>query len=847
MKAIRLFRLLNLRYMRKRRLQLLLWFVGIALGVGAVVGVDLANQSALASFRRSVEVVSGKATLQVVADGGGFLDEGVLEKLRHVAGVEHAAPLIEQVVPIEEADGQIVDLLGLDPELDKPFRTFEARRVAASRPTGELTTGAVALRLGEEFAEKYKISPGQIIHGLTGEVRSEFVVEDTFEPETLKAFGSNLASINLRDAQSLFGMEGLVSRIDLIASGEAEQAVRAILPAGASVVRPEMRSEHVESMMASYHMNMRMLSALALFVGWFLIYNTLTFSVIQRRVQIGVCRCLGMTRLQLVTLFMCEALLVSAAGSAVGLGGGLLLARQTLKFVAAGMSSLLLPVSASHVVITPSLMIKAFSLGIATSLLAALLPAIEAVRVRPVEAVSRAQVNTRVRRASPYLAWAGVACLLLALLPLLWPGRSLHPLYASSTAIKIGFALLSPLLAYVIVRGLSPAVRLFAGIVPDLAMRNVVAMLSRTGPALAALIACLSVTIAISIMITSFRASIGEWLDDLLVGDVWIQSAGWNTLRSDSFVPPRISDLVSQDPDVADVMLFHERRIEIAGTEATLVARDFDPERPGPKYQLVDGSDEGVIAELRQGAAVMISEALSNALNAHRGAMLELPAPDGPRYFRIAGVYREFRPGGGRVLIDREAYIRAWNDTRINFVLLYARAGTDIDALMERVRGLDPAMRALAVVPNAQIRSQAASVFDSTMAVTYVVQVLAMLVATCGVFFALMALLFERTRELGTLRALGMTFPQLVTMLVTEVLTIALIASLVGSLSGAIEAGLTLRMINMRTLGWNVPVQMAFAPFWHNALLAVAAVLCAAIYPAIRMRHIRIASAIHEE
>lgn len=847
---MRLFRILNVTYALRRKLQTSVCLAGIALGISAIVGIDLSNHSALASFRKAVEVATGKATHQIVPSGAADFDETVLAKVQGVPGVEAAAPIIEQVVPVEEASGETIRVLGIDPLLDEPFRAD----LAAEEDDNSVTSSLAAflsqpglVKVTRRFAARHHLEPNQDIHVTAVDARTTLMIAQLFDPESFRESAENLAVIDVATAQEIFGKNRRIDRIDLICSSEAARKISGLLPPGLRLDQPSDRTTRVDGMVESFRLNLTVLSLLALFVGWFLIYNTLTFSVIQRRRDIGILRCLGMTRGQITGMFLAEAVLLGLVGSLMGTCLGLLLARQSLTLVTTAISTLFVPVKAGQLVPDAALITKALALGICTSLVAALAPAMEAARVRPVAAVARTSIDVKMRHSAFWLALAGVVTLAFAFVMAWLPSRSLTPGYLSATAIKAGFACLTPLLAMGIVRVAAPLARAGGGMIALLGVRNITASLSRTGPAIAALMACLSVTIAIGLLIGSFHRSIVTWIDDTVAGDVWVQSSGWNSQDNTSGIPSDFQDRLLADPDVADFELIAQRDLTLGQAPIKLLARDFSVRGRGPRYHFLEGDEESAYQAMSEGGSVVISETLRYATGAHVGSTIELPCPDGPRVFRVAGVNRDYSAHIGRVMVDRDAFLRTWGQRGDQYAIAYLHTGADPDAVVRRLRTAAGRAGNLVIESNRSVRRELMHIFDSTMAVTYAAQVLATLVASCGILFALMALLFERTRELGTLRALGMTFRQIAAMVIVEAAVIGIIAMAIGTVSGICEGAVLTRVINVRSYGWHVGLELPPVVFGKNAAVALGAALLATLYPILRLRRLSVNAAIHEE
>jgi putative ABC transport system permease protein len=527
----------SLRYLLRHPWQVGLCVLGVALGVAVIVAIDLANASAQRAFELSTESVAGRATHQVVGGPSG-LDEALYRAIRLDAGLRQSAPLIEGYVNAPALDGLTMQVLGVDPLAEAPFRSYlagagenVAARTSAVDLAAFMTQPSTAL-MAAETAARHSIKPGDAlavrIGGRTTQLRIVGLLQanDDLSRRALES----LLIVDVATAQELFGSVGRLSRIDLILADDAQvAAVAALLPPGAELTRPATRSNALEQMTRAFELNLTALSLLALIVGMFLIYNTVTFSVVQRRALLGTLRCIGVTRRQVVGLVLLEALLISVIGTILGLLLGVVLGRGLVGLVTQTINDLYFVVTVRGLSIEPLVLLKGLLLGIGATLLSALIPAFEAGSTPPRTVLRRSSYEERIRKAAPFAALAGGALIGGALLLLAGSGSAssivgLYLAFAALFAIVIGTALLTPTLTIGLMQLIAqPAGRLF-GLLGRMAPRDVVASLSRTSVAVAALMVAVSVTIGVGIMVGSFRQTVIAWLEQSLVADVYISA-----------------------------------------------------------------------------------------------------------------------------------------------------------------------------------------------------------------------------------------------------------------------------------------------------------------------------------
>lgn len=830
---------------RKHPLQVLLCLAGIALGVAVAVAIDVANQSALESMRENIESVSGRATHQIVSTAGMDIPEQMLPQVQNIPGVTAAAPVIEQNVEFEEAPAEPLRLLGTDVFLDADLRAFNPRKnITGNTDFPGFLTRPNAILLSRDFANRQHLREQQVVHALVGTRRVPCPIVGLI---TESAAANDIALMDIASAQDTFGKRGVVDRIDLIANARAAEEIVRILPAGLMLETPQSQIIEGENVLQSFRMNLTALSFLALFVGTFLIFNTLSFSVIRRRNQIGLLRAIGATRSRIAARFLGEAALLGLIGGALGLLGGIALSHYTIRAVAGTVNELYVRIGTPHFVINPWLMLKALGLGIGASFCAAAVPAWEAAHVPPVSAMKRSQPDVRLRRWAPFLAIAGFILLLIAGALCIAPGSNLAAGFAAAFFVCVGFGLMAPAAALVFVRVNAAILERTKSSMATMALRNITASLSRTGPALAALSVCLAMTIGISLMVGSFRQSLIDWIGRTIQADIYIQPAGRTDPRTGGFLPPEFIDSLSRHPDIADVDVLRRFRAEIGGSSAVISAVRFDLVARRAHYKFIEGSQSDAFAQLQHRDAVIISETLRSRSGLHKDATLRLVTPTGPRDFKIAGVYRDYSVDGGQVLMDRTTYLNLWNDPRVNNAALYLKPGTNTEEALARLQKQFATQYNVRMSSTAKLRTDIIGVFDRTFAITHVLELLAVVVAAFGIVAALLALLLERRKELATLRAIGMSRGQLARMLCVESVGIGTIAVGIAWAAGVCLALVLIYVINVRCFGWTIEPHFRIGIFAVALGVAVFASLASAVYPLLQLRRFSLAEALRED
>ena len=866
------------RYLIHHPWQSILMVLGITLGVAVVVAIDLANASASRAFDLSTATVAGKATHQITGGPLG-LDESVYTRLRRSDLEVAAAPVINEYVSSPMLGDIPLQLLGVDPFAEAPFRDYlgggigtNANRPPAgslSTPVGDLTTFLTqpgAVLLSADLADRYGIKPCpdqqflsespdpgcHIELEIAGQIQPVFVaglLQANPNADAINRRG--LDSILLADistAQELTGRLGKLDRIDLIlpenqspggtvpnGTSALVAEIQALLPQDARLQPVEARTGTVEQMTSAFRINLTALSMLALVVGMFLIYNTMTFSVVQRRPLFGTLRCLGVTRREVFGLVLSEAFVVGLLGAVLGSLLGILLGQGAVRMVTQTINDLFFVVTVQGIQILPSSLIKGSLLGVLTTLLTAAPPAWEAASVAPRAALSRSGLESKARRAIFLAALAGMGLLMIGAAILLIPTRSLVVSFSGTFAIVVGFALLVPVSTGIIMRRVTPLLGRIWGTLGRMAPRDVTSSLSRTSIAVMALMVAVSVTIGVSLMVSSFRHTVILWLAQSLQGDVYISAPSLNANQPGASLDPAVVDTVRNWPGVtrADVLRATQvdtpqGSVQIAATDNTTVAQERI-------FLSADLPVEQMWAAMLNGA-VLVSEPFANrtGLPRHKGEVA-LFTDQGLRTFPVIGVYYDYASTQGTVLMALPVYRANWNDPELTAVAVRLEPGQNPDRIAKALQTALSPVQKLLVRPNQALRQEVLVVFDRTFAITGALQLLATLVAFIGVLSALLSLELERQRELGILRAIGLTVRQLWGLIMLETGLMGSVAGLLSMPTGYALALILVYIINRRSFGWTLQMQINWEPFLQALAVAVIAALLAGIYPARRM------------
>lgn len=819
------------RYFLRHPWLLALSILGVALGVAVVVAVDLANGSAMRSFDLSVKTVAGRATHRILGGPAGLPDE-FFRTLRLEHGLRPSAPIVEGSVVV---GGESYRLLGVDPFSEADFRPYlEATGNDDLVPLLSVP-GAVVVPAGSGFRPGDRLAAGAATLQVVG------VLEPADELSRSALQGLLLA--DLATAQEVLGRVGRLDRIELILDESGVEAARALLPPGAELQEVGAATRSMRQMARAFQVNLQALALLALIVGMFLIYNSIAFSVVQRRELLGTLRALGVTRREILLAILTEALALGVAGTLLGIALGIVLSGSLLAMVTQTMNDLYFAMEVRRLDLAPDVLLRDAALALAATLVAALGPALEAATAPPRGAMRRSELEGRARRAVPVGALAGVAAFLLGLALLAVPTRSLPLTLGAALGLVLGSSLLVPWLGAHLLNALRPLLRRFLGVEGGMAAGGVTSSLSRTAVALTALTLAVAVTVGMGVMVDSFRTTFVRWLDFYLACDVYVTSPAAER-GTGTMDPGLVARLEGASGSLA---VYHYRRATVGtdGAPANVAALEFD-ERNDGSLRFAQGDAADALRRFQAGE-VVVSEPFAFKRDVRVGDLLQLRTDRGLAGFRIAGVYYDYGSDQGLVMMDLATYRRHWADPGVtSMAFLVAPGAAPADLARELRRRAGPG-HDLLIRSNREIRDLSLVVFDRTFTVTSVLRLLAVGVAFVGIMTALMALQLEQAREVALLRALGMTPGEVWRLVTFQTGLMGLVAGVLALPQGILLGWIALAFLQRRSFGWSLEFHLDPGILAQAVLLSLVAALLAGVIPSWAMSRVPPAAALRDE
>ena len=798
--------------------------VAVMLGVALALSVHLINASALSEFSQAVRSVNGQPDLTLRASQGQF-DESLYARIASLPEVSVASPVLELSTYAQAAGGtrQSLRVLGVDalllarlaPEL-LPRPADADDRFAFFAPATVFLNAAAQNALG---AGSLQLQSG--LNMLAVRVAG-----------SVAAGGGPLAVMDLGAAQDLFGRGGELTRVDLQLRAGVDRAdfVRrqhsaADWPAQLQWSEPGDAAQRVSQLSRAYRINLTVLALVALFTGAFLVFSVLSLSVAKRAQQLALLGVLGLggaTRLQLV---LCESLLLGLLGSAAGVALGSALAALALRLLGGDLGGGYFAGIAPVLQWSWAAALTYGGLGVVAALVGGWWPARTAQQLPPAQSLK----GLGVAPAGHGHAWLSLALLLGgALLALLPPvaGIALGA-YLSVALLLVGGIGALPGLIGLLYGRLSPLVAKRA--LPMLAVERARRVRESAGVAVSGVVASLSLAVALTIMVASFRHSVTDWLDVVLPADLYVRTAGSSAAGETAYFSPEFVQAVAAVPGVARVGGLRVTQLLLSPDQpaVALIARDM--QTPARVLPLV-----GPALSVPAGAiGIYVSEPMLTRYQASVGQFFEPMANSfaktgEPRFF-VAGVWRDYARQFGAIAMDEQDFVRLTGDRRVNDLALWLAPGAREDAVQAGIRQLaaqstGPGLNSelIELASAGQIRTRSLQIFDRSFAVTYWLQAVAIAIGLFGVAANFSAQVLARRKEFGLLAHLGLTRRQVLSVVAGEGAAWTVMGSLAGLALGLAVSVVLVHVVNPQSFHWSMDLQV---PWLRLLALCVAVVL----------------------
>nr|WP_315230867.1 FtsX-like permease family protein [uncultured Albidiferax sp.] len=788
--------------------------VAVMLGVALAFSVHLINASALSEFSSAVSAAGGQPDLELRATQGQF-DEAIYARIAAHPDVALASPVLELSTLVTGQDGrrQLLKLLGVDalvvaavaPGL-MPVPDKDAERLALLAPDTLFLNPA---------AQQLLASPVQLQNGLRLRVAG-----------SVGATGPPLAVMDIGAAQQAFGRLGQLSRIDLRLRSGVDRAafVQALdLPPGITAAEPGDAAQRISNLSRAYRVNLMVLALVALFTGAFLVFSVLSLSVAKRAQQFALLGVLGLTGHERLQLVLWESWVLGSIGSLAGIALGTGLAALALRLLGGDLGGGYFAGVAPRLQWDGLAAVVYGALGVAAALVGGWWPARAAQRLPPAQTLKGLGADL----GRGHRHGLSLALVLLGVLLALAPPVFGIPLgaYLSVALLLVGGITALPWLIAALYDRLAPL--LAHRLLPMLAIERARRVRQNAAVAVSGVVASLSLAVALTVMVASFRDSMVQWLDVVLPADLYVRTATASAGNDAQTLPPSLVQAVAQIPGVQRVATQRTRALLLdpGKPSVTLIARQIgDPARSLPLVGAALPVPPGQIA-------IYVSEPMVDLYGAKPGTTftpllktfeaLPQAAPAPPATFFVAGVWRDYARQFGAISLEQADFVRLTGDASVNDLALWLGDGAREADVQQAIRALSDAPLEFSSV--SQIRATSLKIFDRSFAVTYWLQAVAIAIGLFGVAASFSAQVLARRKEFGLLAHLGLTQRQILAVVAGEGAAWTLIGSVAGLALGLAVSMVLVFVVNPQSFHWTMDLHLP----WPRLLALCAAVVLA--------------------
>ncbi|WP_211441047.1 ABC transporter permease [Collimonas humicola] len=832
---------------RAHPVRALVAIAAIALGVALGYAVDLINDAAFNEFSAATRSLSGQSDLQVRGVQAWF-DEALYPQLALRPGVAVASPVLELNVTLPGQQSAL-KVLGID--------VFRAAHVAPDlvgvpapeRPFDTLSDDAIFLSAAAQ--EWLQVRPGEQLALRNGTGLVHLRVAGGLASARA---GQRVAVMDIGAAQWRFGRIGKLSHIDLklqpgVNLAAFREQLSSQLPASVQVTASQDQDSRNNNMSRAYRINLNVLALVALFTGAFLVFSTQALSVIRRRPQFALLRVMGLRRAQLLRQVLLEGTLLGCLGALLGLALGYAMAAAALHFLGGDLGGgYFRGVQASVRFDLPAALVF-FALGSGIALLGSLAPALEAARAKPAAALkSGSEESALARLATP---WPALACLLLgALLTRLPPLFGLPVFgYLAVALLLIGGITLMPRLAALAFSALQRfSLGRRIGIVQTLVLARLANVPGQASIALGGVLSSFSLIVAMAIMVSSFRVSVDDWMQQLLSADLYVRSASSGETGA---MRPDEQRRLTAAPGVAraDFLRSSPLTLDPARPPVILIARGIDAADPGRTLPLIGPllpAPAVAAAIAANELPIWVSEAMVDIYRYRLGQRLMLPLAGRSYPAVVAGIWRDYARQSGAIQLRLADYQRLSGDSEVTDAALSLQRGVDPETVIAALRKL-PFGAALEFSQPGELRALTLKIFDRSFAITYLLEIVAIVIGLFGVAATFSAQTLARAREFGMLRHVGVTRRQILSMLALEGGLLTALGMAVGFLLGWVISLILVFIVNPQSFHWTMDLHMPWFGLAIVALLLLVSAGATALLAGLRAVSIDVLQAVRED
>lgn len=857
----------SFRNLSKKPLRAALTALGVCFGLSLWVAIRLINQATLASFQTNVESISGRAQITIRGGETGF-DENIVERVHQIPGVLHAVPMVinRGYFSHTRDTSSTLMILGVDLLKESGVRTYKTTSEEVIEDPLVFLNQPDSIILTHAFAQQNNLKMEDQIQLNTAHGVQKFTVRGLLTPDgPAKAYGGSVALMDIDGARYKFGKEFKVDRIDVVVEknrniDEQIKLIELTLSSAASsltIERPNGQARELENLVHSFQVMLEFFSNLSLLVGLFLVTNSISIAVAERKKEIGTLRALGATRQTVLGFFLSEALIIGFLGSVMGTALGYFLSQFLVDDIARSLSSQFITrIDTPPLEFNSIQLIQFIVTGTICAGIASLFPAYRSTQIKPLEAIQSSKTEQPMVQKSIITKFFIFSMICLLVTTFYTFGFKdvdapnwVEPINMILTIAGVG--LITPALTVLLLFLMK---KLFKGDL--LVLENLMNNSKRTTSNVLTLIVGLSFVILISTAAKSFTVTIQDWIKGAMSADLLISSSG--SLLGYDIQP--IHENVRED--VLNLPSFRSRDASIIFTQrytrtrykneiVAIKAMNMDVEQiqhsslPAKDFDAREASKR--IFSTAFSKTIVVSELFSKHFKIKAGDQLELITPSGPITFEVYGVIVDYASPQGVIFMNRDTYQKYWKDPLVSFFGIKLKDPSKAPLMQTEIDRYLGQKHSLMTSSSRELREMLATRIEDSFRFLKAIQLAALVVACLGILNTLLVSVLERTREIGLLRAIGMSAKQVFKMILKEALVQGFIGATIAVFLGSWVTFLWMQRSLPEMLGWVIDFHYPFQSILLALIAGLLVTLLAGFLPSRRASTIQIKNALEYE
>ncbi len=830
MNFFKLLRILVFRNICENKFLTFLSILGIALGIALFTGVKVASDRAIYSFESNIKGIISFVNYEIVDISGVDFDENVYKKIREIE--ESCFPLLQTFAYLPELKDSV--------EINGIF-TVKATQFLKLLPSETLSSNSHnpdwgflerynfddfyrqtnAVLVTKKFANKHSIKKGDIFRAIVYDREYPLKVVNIIDSDILV---SNTIIMDIGNFQEYFGKIGVLSKIDISTDERNASIIKSALPSNLKIDKKENIFKNQKAMIGSFRYNLQFVSLIAILVGIFMLYNTVFISVVKKRTEIGILRGLGADKKTIIMLFTFHGLILGIIGSVTGIFLGQITAYFSAIAVEKTISTMYTAITISDYGINRKDAVIALIFGIVVSLIASIIPAVEASNIRPNESSREGSFERRYAKFHKWFFASGILFILTGIgisyidyfyAPFSFPILA----YAGIIMLIIGFSLASTFYFLITIKLLKVPIEKAFGAIGKISYSDIRGNPHRFSVALMSVAISSALIIAFLTIIFSFRTSLNKWIHKNITADVYIKPASCKANYCFYSVSENVIKTVESFPEVSGIDKFRGMQVEVFGKKIIAGFADIKVKREHLYKKYKDENYEKILFEMESDEPVAgISDFLSIKYGLRKGDKLPVNTPKGIVNFKINDIFASYSTTSGFVYIDRKWLKKYWGFDDTTQFSIYLKEGIDADFFIRKVYENLGLSYSLEIMNNQELRNKIIDIFNRTFAITYAIEIISIIISLIGVVNTLLALVFEKKREISIIRYLGGTWQQITKTFILSAAIIAVAGIFYSALLGPLMSIILIEVVNKLSFGWKIHFSI---PYHYIALVFV--------------------------